>query len=35
LRAPEFNEHGDDILTGDLGLDYDTVIDLKIKGVVA
>jgi crotonobetainyl-CoA:carnitine CoA-transferase CaiB-like acyl-CoA transferase len=34
-RAPEFNEHGDDILTNDLGLDWDTVIDLKLKGVVA
>ena len=34
-RAPEFNEHGDDILTLDLGLDWDTVIDLKVKGVVA
>ena len=34
-RAPEFNEHGDDILTNDLGLDWDTVIDLKVKGVVA
>jgi crotonobetainyl-CoA:carnitine CoA-transferase CaiB-like acyl-CoA transferase len=34
-RAPEFNEHGDDILTGELGLDWDTVIELKMKGVVA
>ena len=34
-RAPEFNEHGDDILTQDLGIDWDTVIDLKVKGVVA
>jgi crotonobetainyl-CoA:carnitine CoA-transferase CaiB-like acyl-CoA transferase len=33
-RAPEFNEHGDAILA-DLGLDWDTVIDLKIKGIVA
>ena len=32
-RAPEFNEHGDDIL-GDLGLDWDTIIDLKVRGVV-
>ena len=34
-RAPEFNEHGDAILTEDLGLDWDTVIDLKVRGVVA
>ena len=34
-RAPEFNEHGDEILTEMLGLDWDTVIDLKVKGVVA
>jgi crotonobetainyl-CoA:carnitine CoA-transferase CaiB-like acyl-CoA transferase len=33
-RAPEFNEHGDAILT-DLGLDMDTILDLKIRGVVA
>jgi crotonobetainyl-CoA:carnitine CoA-transferase CaiB-like acyl-CoA transferase len=33
-RAPEFNEHGDDILT-ELGLDMDAILDLKIKGVVA
>ncbi|MFN8026945.1 MAG: CoA transferase [Acidimicrobiia bacterium] len=33
--APEFNEHGDDILTGELGLDWDTVIDLKVRGIVA
>jgi crotonobetainyl-CoA:carnitine CoA-transferase CaiB-like acyl-CoA transferase len=33
-RAPEFNEHGDDILT-ELGLDWDTIIDLKVRGVVA
>jgi crotonobetainyl-CoA:carnitine CoA-transferase CaiB-like acyl-CoA transferase len=32
-RAPEFNEHGDDIL-GDLGLDWDTIVDLKVRGVV-
>jgi crotonobetainyl-CoA:carnitine CoA-transferase CaiB-like acyl-CoA transferase len=32
-RAPEFNEHGDDIL-GDLGLDWDAIIDLKVRGVV-
>jgi crotonobetainyl-CoA:carnitine CoA-transferase CaiB-like acyl-CoA transferase len=33
-RAPEFNEHGDEILT-DLGLDWDTIIDLKVRGVLA
>ena len=34
-RAPEFNEHGDDILTQDLGIDWDTVVDLKVRGIVA
>ena len=33
-RAPEFNEHGDEILQG-IGLDMDQIIELKIKGVVA
>ncbi|HET6952431.1 MAG TPA: CoA transferase [Acidimicrobiales bacterium] len=33
-RAPEFNEHGDRILS-DLGLDWDTIVDLKVRGVVA
>ena len=33
-RAPGFNEHGDEILTGDLGLDMDEVIDLKVMGAV-
>jgi hypothetical protein len=33
-RAPGFNEHGDDILGG-LGLDMDTILDLKVRGVVA
>lgn len=33
-RAPEFNEHGDAILA-DLGLDEDTIVDLKVRGVVA
>lgn len=34
LRAPEFNEHGDAILE-ELGLDWDTIVDLKVRGVVA
>jgi crotonobetainyl-CoA:carnitine CoA-transferase CaiB-like acyl-CoA transferase len=33
-RAPGFNEHGDAILT-DLGLDWDAILDLKARGVVA
>jgi crotonobetainyl-CoA:carnitine CoA-transferase CaiB-like acyl-CoA transferase len=33
-RAPDFNEHGDAIL-GELGLDWDTIVDLKVRGVVA
>ncbi len=33
-RAPEFNEHGDEILA-ELGIDWDTVVDLKVRGVVA
>ena len=33
-RAPEFNEHGDDILNS-LGIDWDTIVDLKVRGVVA
>ena len=32
-RAPEFNEHGDEILAA-LGLDWDTVVDLKVRGIV-
>jgi crotonobetainyl-CoA:carnitine CoA-transferase CaiB-like acyl-CoA transferase len=34
-RSPEFNEHGDEILTEQLGLDWDTVVDLKVRGIVA
>jgi crotonobetainyl-CoA:carnitine CoA-transferase CaiB-like acyl-CoA transferase len=34
LRAPEFNEHGDEILES-LGLDMDQIVDLKVRGVVA
>jgi crotonobetainyl-CoA:carnitine CoA-transferase CaiB-like acyl-CoA transferase len=34
LRAPEFNEHGDEILES-IGLDMEAIIDLKVKGVVA
>jgi crotonobetainyl-CoA:carnitine CoA-transferase CaiB-like acyl-CoA transferase len=33
-RAPQFNEHGDAILS-ELGLDWDTIVDLKVRGVVA
>ena len=33
-RAPEFNEHGDEILES-LGYDWDAIIDLKVRGVVA
>ena len=33
-RAPEFNEHGDAILA-ELGLDWDAIMDLKVRGVVA
>jgi crotonobetainyl-CoA:carnitine CoA-transferase CaiB-like acyl-CoA transferase len=33
-RAPEFNEHGDGILA-ELGLDWDAIVDLKVRGVVA
>jgi crotonobetainyl-CoA:carnitine CoA-transferase CaiB-like acyl-CoA transferase len=32
-RAPEFNEHGDAILE-ELGIDWDTIVDLKIRSVV-
>jgi crotonobetainyl-CoA:carnitine CoA-transferase CaiB-like acyl-CoA transferase len=33
-RAPEFNEHGDQILTDLLGYDWETVVDMKVKGAV-
>ena len=33
-RAPEMNEHGDAILT-ELGIDWDTIVDLKVRGIVA
>lgn len=33
-RSPEFNEHGDAILA-DLGFDWDRIVDLKVRGVVA
>jgi crotonobetainyl-CoA:carnitine CoA-transferase CaiB-like acyl-CoA transferase len=33
-RAPEFNEHGDAILES-LGLDWDAIVDLKLRNVVA
>jgi crotonobetainyl-CoA:carnitine CoA-transferase CaiB-like acyl-CoA transferase len=32
-RGPEFNEHGDAILAS-LGLDWDKIVDLKVRGVV-
>lgn len=32
-RAPEFNEHGNELLA-ELGYDMDAVIDLKVRGVV-
>ncbi|MBL7489426.1 CoA transferase [Frankia sp. AgB1.9] len=32
-RAPHFNEHGDDILA-ELGIDWDTALDLKVRGIV-
>jgi crotonobetainyl-CoA:carnitine CoA-transferase CaiB-like acyl-CoA transferase len=34
LRGPGFNEHGDAILEG-LGIDWDKIVDLKVRGVVA
>jgi crotonobetainyl-CoA:carnitine CoA-transferase CaiB-like acyl-CoA transferase len=34
-RGPDFNEHGDDILANELGLDDEAIVELKIKGVVA
>ncbi len=34
-RAPDFNEHGEQILVDELGLDWDAVIDLKLKNIVA
>ena len=33
-RAPDYHEHGDTILTDLLGYDWDTVIDMKLKGSV-
>jgi crotonobetainyl-CoA:carnitine CoA-transferase CaiB-like acyl-CoA transferase len=33
-RAPLFNEHGDAILDA-IGLDWDAIVDLKVRGVVA
>ena len=33
-RAPAFNEHGDAILE-QLGFDWDAIVDLKVRGVVA
>jgi crotonobetainyl-CoA:carnitine CoA-transferase CaiB-like acyl-CoA transferase len=33
-RAPEFNEHGDAILA-DLGISWDDIVDLKVRGITA
>lgn len=33
-RAPKFNEHGDALLS-ELGLDWDAIVELKVRGVVA
>lgn len=33
-RAPEFNEHGDEILS-ELDFETDAIVDLKVRGVVA
>jgi len=33
-RAPDFNEHGDALLE-EIGIDWDTIVDLKVRGVVA
>jgi crotonobetainyl-CoA:carnitine CoA-transferase CaiB-like acyl-CoA transferase len=33
-RAPDLNEHGDAILE-ELGFDWDAIVDLKVRGVVA
>lgn len=32
-RAPEFNEHGDTVLE-EIGIDWDTIVDLKVRSVV-
>jgi crotonobetainyl-CoA:carnitine CoA-transferase CaiB-like acyl-CoA transferase len=32
-RSPDFNEHGDAILE-ELGIDWDTIVDLKVRSVV-
>ena len=32
-RSPDFNEHGDAILE-ELGIDWDTIVDLKVRAVV-
>ena len=33
-RAPAFSEHGDEILQA-IGVDWDAIVDLKVRGVVA
>jgi crotonobetainyl-CoA:carnitine CoA-transferase CaiB-like acyl-CoA transferase len=32
-RSPDFNEHGDAVLE-ELGIDWDTIVDLKVRSVV-
>jgi crotonobetainyl-CoA:carnitine CoA-transferase CaiB-like acyl-CoA transferase len=32
-RGPDYNEHGDRILA-DLGFDWDTIVDMKLRGIV-
>ena len=32
---PSSTKHGDEILAEELGLDWDAIVDLKVKGVVA
>jgi hypothetical protein len=32
--TPDFNDHGDAIL-GDLGLDRETIVALRVRGIVA
>ena len=34
-RSPDFNEHGDSILADVLGLDWDAIVDLKVRNITA